>query len=142
MIREATEADSARLVEMGLHFVASTPYRDLIVIDSEKLTGTILGLLANPAAVILVSGNNPLTGMLGLMVFDHPFSGERTASEVVWWVEPDARGDGLRLLKAGEDWAKAAGASKINMVAPNDRIESLYARLGYRQVETTYQRSL
>jgi GNAT superfamily N-acetyltransferase len=93
--------------------------------------------------VILVSGSDAtITGMIAMLAYDHPFSGERMAFEVVWWVEPEARGDGVRLLRAAEDWAMEQGIGKMQMVAPNERVGALYERLGYLPVETSYQRSL
>jgi GNAT superfamily N-acetyltransferase len=64
------------------------------------------------------------------------------AFEVVWWVEPEARGDGVRLLRAAEDWAIEQGIGKMQMVAPNERVGALYERMGYLPVETSYQRTL
>ena len=143
MIRRATEEDTGRLVEMGRRFVAETAYRDLIAVQPEKLAGVITTMLANPEAVVLVSGlDATLTGMIALLVYDHPYSGERMAFEAVWWVEPEARGDGVRLLRAAEQWARERGAIAMQMVAPNERVGNLYARLGYAPVETSYQRSL
>lgn len=143
MIRRATVNDSERLMEMGMRFVAQTTYSGFIAAKPERLIDTIGSVLMNPDGVILVSGSDAsLTGMIAMLAYDHPFSGERTAFEVVWWVEPEARGDGVRLLRAAEDWAKEQGAGKVQMVAPDDRVGTLYRRMGYVPVETSYQRSL
>jgi len=143
MIRQARQDDRERLLEMGMRFVAETEYRDLISAKPERIAATIDHVLGLPDGVVLVSENGKgVNGMIGLMAYDHPFSGERTAFEVVWWVDPEARGDGVRLLYAAEKWALAQGAKAIQMVAPNERVGNLYARMGYRPVETSYQRSL
>ncbi len=143
MIRRATLEDRARLIEMGQRFVAETPYAGLITIDPERLAVTVGSLLENPHAAVFVSGSDAtLTGMIALLAYDHPFSGERTAFEVVWWVEPEARGDGVRLLRAAEGWARDQGIKKMQMVAPDARVGGFYQRMGYSPVETSYQRSL
>ncbi len=142
MIRRATADDTGRLIEMGQRFVRETTYNGIIAIDPERMARVIAGILANPDGVLLVSGADKLTGMIGMVVYDHPFSGERTAFEIVWWVEPEARGDGVRLLRAAEDWATERGAVVMQMVAPTDRVAHLYIRLGYAPVETSFQRRL
>jgi GNAT superfamily N-acetyltransferase len=143
MIRRATEQDIPRLIEMGQRFVAETEYRDLVDAKPEQLEHTISLMLASPANVVLVSeSKEAVTGMLAAVVYEHPFSGTLTGSELVWWVDPEARGDGLRLLRAAEAWAKDAGASRMQMVAPNEKVATLYRRLGYVEMETAFQRSL
>ena len=142
-VRKALISDMDRVIEMALRFVAETPYGEYITIRPDRLALTVSSLMANPDAAILVSENGSrLTGMIGMMAYDHPYSGERTAFEVVWWVDPESRGDGVRLLRAAEEWAREHGAIKAQMVAPNERVGALYARLGYTPVETSYQRSL
>ena len=143
MIRRATADDIERLMDMGERFVRETKYRSLVTLRPERLAESIANVLASPSGVVLVSGSDAsLTGMIAMLVYDHPFSGERTAFELVWWVEPEARGDGVRLLRAAEEWAREEGATKVQMVAPNERVGALYERLGYEPVETSYQRSL
>lgn len=143
MIRRATVEDTPRLLEMGQRFAAETDYRDLVVIDPSRLRAAIESILVNPQAATFVSGTDAtLTGMIALIAYDHPFSGERTAFEVVWWVDPEARGDGLRLLRAAEGWARGQGIRKMQMVAPNDRVGALYRRFGYAPVETSFQKEL
>lgn len=143
MIRRATLDDMPRLLAMGQRFASETEYRDLITIRPGPLAVAIRSILGNPDGATFVSGTDAtLTGMIAVLAYDHPFSGERTAFEVVWWVDPEARGDGLRLLRAAEGWAREQGIRKMQMVAPNERVGALYRRLGYAPVETSYQRSL
>lgn len=143
MIRQATHADVPELTRMGQRFVEETEYSEVIAIDPERLSLSVIHILDNPDGTILVSGSDATpTGMIAMLAYEHPFSGERTAFEVVWWVSPEARGDGVKLLKAAEEWARKQGIRKMQMVAPNDRVGQLYSRLGYVPVETSYQRSL
>jgi GNAT superfamily N-acetyltransferase len=143
MIRPATSEDTARVVEMAQRFVAETEYSDVIALQPDRVAATVERLIANPDATVLLSGSDAtITGMIAMLAYDHPFSGERTAFEVVWWVEPEARGDGLRLLRAAEEWARGRGATAVQMVAPSQRVGELYIRLGYAPVETSFQRRL
>ena len=142
-IRRAGPEDMQRLVEMGQRFVNETTYSGFVTINPERLSNTIIALSMNPDATILVSENGAgVNGMIALMVYDHPYSGQRTAFEVVWWVEPEARGEGLKLLSAAEGWARENGAKAMQMVAPTPRVGQLYEKHGYHLVESSYQRSL
>jgi len=123
--------------------VATTPYRHLLHVDPERLARVTTDLLANPeAAVFVAEHDGALVGMLAMLVYPHPFSGERLASEVVWFTDPQKRGDGVRLLKAAEVWARAHGATVIQMIAPTEKVGAFYQAVGYVPVETSYQRRL
>ena len=141
-MRRATLEDLDALLEMARRFAVETEYRDVLDIKAENVEASIKSLMANPDSVCFISGNGTPTGMIAMLAYDHPFSGERTAFEIVWWVNPEARGDGVKLLRAVEEWAKEQGIHKIQMVAPNERVGTLYQRLGYKPVEVSYQRSL
>jgi GNAT superfamily N-acetyltransferase len=143
LIRRALPGDMERLVEMAQRFVAESEYARFVSIDPDRLSRTITDIAMSEDGALLVSEvEGRPTGMIAMVAYDHPYSGERTAFEVVWWVEPEARGDGLRLLRAAEEWGREVGAKNIQMVAPNERVGTLYRRLGYAAVETSFQRSL
>jgi GNAT superfamily N-acetyltransferase len=116
-------------------------YRDRITGSPDALAGLFAYLLGDPRGCVFVADmDGVITGGICGHVFDHPMSGERVAAEVGWWMEPDSRGHGIRLFKAFEAWASSAGASAVQMVAPNERVAAFYARVGYEPIETTYQR--
>ena len=128
------------LIEMAMRFLG-TVYRDRITGSPDALAGLFAHLLGHPRGCVFVAEvDGVITGGICGHVFVHPMSGERVASELGWWVEPHSRGPGIRLLKAFETWASVAGASAIQMVAPNARVAAFYARVGYEPIETTYQR--
>lgn len=142
MIREAVLTDVPRLIEMGCRFIAETTYVSDIPANPEQLEHLARWLIEGDGVVFVSEREGQLTGMLGAMIFPHPMSGQRTASDLFWWVEPEARGDGVRLLKRMEQWAIAQGAERLMMAAPTARVGLLYERLGYRAVETSYVRSV
>lgn len=144
ILRKATIAEVPALVAMGRRFRAETAYRDLIAESVPQLTAMATRLVEGPQSVVLVAeADGALGGMIGLVVFAHHLSAERIAGEVMWWVDPDARGVGRRLLGAAERWAAEAGAEAIHLIAPaagDARIGALYTRRGYQPFETAYQR--
>jgi GNAT superfamily N-acetyltransferase len=143
MIRRADAADLPALQAMALRFLAETRYAELLTPDPTHLQATVAVFLERPDGVLLVSEDGgAVVGMIALVLYLHPFTGSRTVMEVVWWVEPEARGAGVRLLRAAETWAREQGAAYLQMVAPTDRVGAFYERLGYAKVETSYQLAL
>jgi GNAT superfamily N-acetyltransferase len=144
-IRHADDGDVLALLAMAQSFVAQTSYHGLIALSLSHLETLTRNVLSSPQGRVWIAldGETPI-GMLAMGLFEHPMSGERVASEVVWWVEPAHRGSscGRRLLRAAEQWAKDQNADLIQMVAPNARVGRFYEALRYVSVETTYQRRL
>lgn len=143
MIRDATIDDVPRLVEMGRRFWADSPYR-LTLTENPAQMATIAERLVTQADGVVLVAATPfgLVGMLGLLLFAHHLSAELVAGEVFWYVEPEHRGAGLRLLKQAEEWARAHGARRLQMIAPDTRVGQVYARFGYTPVEVAYQKDL
>lgn len=141
-IREAVADDIDVLVTMSARFLTLV-YAGKIPVHADVLRAVSLRLMTSPDAVVYVAEHDgAVIGMMGLMRYRHPMSGEATVSEVAWWMNPDARGAGVRLFRAGEQWAKACGASLIQMIAPSPEVERFYVRAGYEPVERIYQRRL
>lgn len=140
-MRAATVDDLDAIVTMAESFLRETPYGTQIGTNPDQVREFAWTLLTNPEAAIAVTGGETPTGMIALWCFAHPFSGERIASELVWWVNPEARGSaGVRLLRWAEAWARAQGAVALQMIAPTDRVGEFYERRGYTRVEVSYQR--
>jgi GNAT superfamily N-acetyltransferase len=101
-------------------------------------------LIASGTGTILVAREaGVMVGMLGLTAFAHPLSGLWTVAELFWYVQPSARGTlGLRLLKAGERWARDRHALRLQTVAPTVEVERLYQRLGFHAVERSFEKVL
>jgi len=136
MIRLAKEDDLDRLVQMGLRFRGESSYRTKISANPEKMRETAKILVDKQS--VLISEH----GMLGFVIYDHFLSGEKTAGEVFWWVDPDHRGEGVRLLRQMERQARQVGAKNLQMIAPTERVGQFYERLGYEYVESSYQKAL
>jgi RimJ/RimL family protein N-acetyltransferase len=143
MIEPATDADLDALVALGCEFRAAV-YADLLPENPAQMRILASSLLQSATGTILVAREaGELIGMLGLTAFAHPLSGLWTVAELFWYVQPSARGTlGLRLLKAGERWARDRHALRLQVMAPNADVEQLYERLGFHSVERSYEKSL
>lgn len=141
-VREATVDDIPRLVQMGQRFRLETGYASRIAENTGQMSALSERLIAGEDGLLLVSDREGIvTGMLGVLVFPHHLSGALVAGELFFWVEPDHRGHGVRLLKQAETWARANGATAFHMMAPSPEVERLYQRLGYTVLpEVTYEK--
>lgn len=140
MIRRAVKEDVPRLLFMGEQFMTEY-YADTLSFNAERMEALFEGLIENPSGFLLVSEHNDsAVGAIGLLVYDHPFTGQACASELFWWVDPGSRGgiDGMRLLRHAEKWVASNKIAWMHMVAPNDRLKSFYKRLGYSELETHF----
>ena len=142
VIRRATEDDVPAITDMACHQVAAL-YAGVWPENPAQLEALATQLVTTPNSVVFIAEREgqPI-GMIAMVEYQHHISGRRTAGEVAWWLEPDARGMGVKLLKRAERWAAEQGAEDLQMMAPVPRVGRLYEHLGYRLLETTYQRAV
>ncbi len=143
-IRDAVIGDVPRIVEMGQHFLRASSYADQITENPTQFGKMATTCIDSPDGVVLLAEGRggDVVGMIGLLIFAHHLSGQRTAGEICWWVEPTARGTGVQLLKAAEAWAVAHHAETLQMVAPTAQVATIYERYGYRLSEVAYLKVL
>ncbi len=134
-------SDIPRLVEMGEHFHSSSTYSKYLSGNPEQMRKCAEKVLEGDGLIVSERGGQ-VTGMLGYIVFPHFMSGEVMGGEVFWWVEPNHRGEGLKLLRAAEKCARSSGAKRFQMIAPSEEVEKIYEQMGYEYVESTYQKLL
>lgn len=142
-IRHALASDVPEIVAMATTFHAQTPYRDQVRLDADRVAALVRHLIAHDDGAVFVAqgAGGDLVGMIVLHAFPHPFSGDRVASELAWWVEPVHRGRaGLYLLRRAEQWAQETGAVWWQMVAPTEEVGRFYEGQGFTALERTYQR--
>lgn len=142
VIRHATEADIPRITEMGVRFIRESRYSQFLTESTEHIENLLRYLINGDGGVLLAERDGTIIGMLGFIMHPNLISGVRTAGELFWWVEPETRGDGIRLLHAVEREARAAGAKALQMIAPDDRVAGIYERLGYTKLEVAYHKAL
>lgn len=92
--------------------------------------------------VIASFDHQGITGVLGFVLSPDMHTADILAVETMWYVLPNHRGHGIRLLKAFEERAVKLGAKRLAMIhlltinAPE--LAKLYERLGYQAVEVHY----
>lgn len=145
LIREAIPNDVERIVEMGRKFFLSGPYRAQLEDRPESFMKFTTALVGNPNARVLLAEDAEgfVVGVLAILISPHYLSGELVGVELIWYVEPEHRGQAsLELFWAAEKLAKEMGATRMQFTAPNEQVGAIYKRLHYTQLEVGYQRSL
>ena len=142
-VRVADHADVDRLVAMAQTFYAAK-YRDRMPEDPAHLRHVAAQLLET-GRVLVAEQAGQIVGLLAAALITHIIFNQRIAVEVLWWVEPAARGSGVgtSLVRDMETWATAQGAVKMQFAAYRDRgVEDLYGRLGYTPHEVIFEKEL
>jgi hypothetical protein len=91
--------------------------------------------------VILYLRDGKPVGFIGGILTKMIASKEQVATEVFWYVSPEARGSrkSLSLKEAFEYWAKRVGAKFVVMSSLADTIvERYYERTGYKLMEKSF----
>ena len=141
--RHAVEADIPQIVAMGSRFIDSE-YAGYLTFSPRTIADFAQRLITGAGVVFLAEAETRIVGMMAMTTYPHPFSGETIATEVVWWMEPEARGGSaaLRLFAESEAWARSQGATKLQMIAPSDHVAQFYERIGFERIEVHYQKAL
>lgn len=147
MLRLATIEDYGEVLRMARAFHKSSPYSEITFSEDvcsalfdQYLLGDKTGLI-----IILSVDESPYGMVIGHCAAP-PFSTEKVASEVAWWVDEDHRGskDSILLLKAYEDWALRVGASVCQVAMLDDvtDLQRFYQRQGYHPAERSFIKEL
>lgn len=148
MIREATEEDIPRIVALGSQSLIDGPYAGKIKDNPAQTEKLAQRIISDPNGRVLLwedeDGSGRVSGLLAFIIYAHYFTGEPTANEIMWYVEPGHRGNGagFRLLWAAEKLALELGAINMAFSAPTNQVGEIYKRFGYHQVEVGYQKEL
>jgi N-acetylglutamate synthase-like GNAT family acetyltransferase len=146
LIRTATEADIPEIVRLGSQSLIDGPYAGMLKDTPEQSAKLAMEVIQKSNGKILLYQNDSgkVAGLIGFIVFPHYFTGELTATEIMWYILPEDRagGNGIKLLWEAEKEAKAMGAKWMGCSAPDAQTASIYARFGYKTVETLCMKAL
>lgn len=145
MIRRATPEDLPHLRGLATEFYHTTKF--LKGFDFRRWCDT-WGLLLRGGGAIFLAETSDLRhiGAIGGVAFPDINTGEITATEFFWLVDPAYRGCGVRLYQAFENWARIEGCTQIRMVALTDsmseELDRFYKHKGFERQEVHYSKSL
>lgn len=145
-IRIADLADISALEPLAGEFYASSKF--LTGFNIEVFRSNWRNFIAGGKGVILLleDSKHLIIGALGGLAYNDPCSGALLATELFWFVSPAARGHGVKLLRAFEEWAHGLGCESVQMVHLMDsmpqKLGRFYARAGYEAMEIRYTKAL
>lgn len=144
MIRYAELSDIPRLIELGKEFISTTPrYRDAIVPNDEAIGVAMEAMIEMDHGLVLVCEvAGEVVGMFGAIRTFHPFSASSVMSELFWYVAPEHRGQGVKMLKIAESWGRHHGVERAIMVSPTKKVSRFYRKRGYERLEEQFSRKL
>jgi GNAT superfamily N-acetyltransferase len=145
MIREVQVSELNLVADLGKKFWAegSLPgsLKPAVFINNwTKLIGMGIGKIFG------LFNDGKFVGCLGCLVVNDLNDGEMIASETFWFVDPENRGSGIKLLIHFMKWAKEIGCSRVSMVhlmnKQAEKLSEIYVKMGFTQTEVHYIRSL
>jgi len=132
-MNHAMHADIPRCVEMGARFFRDSGQSGGFVAD--HFADTLASLIEQDRAALIVSDRGMIGGVLVPSFCNRDWL---IAVELFWWAED---GQGLRLLRAFEDWA-VPHEIRITTQDANTRPDKALLRKGYARMETSFKRTL
>ena len=138
MIREAVEADIPMIMELGKRFADDAGVTDMVGWEDEAVEAMLLTMIEGEH--ILLVGDR---GMIGGLVFGHPFSGRKVFQELFWRNEGPPM-QGIRLLDMAEKLAAERGCKRSMMfeIEAFSGAARIYERRGYLPAERNFIKEL
>lgn len=148
-IRHATADDIQQLLPIGRRFADYVPHGDSLRPSDDDILSGIESVWNAGGTIIVAELNGRIIGTLVAVLSPVWYcAAKQYATELGWWIEPEHRKGmtALRLIREYERWAEECGADVATMCfmydTQEERIDRLYTALNYRQVETTFKKTL
>jgi GNAT superfamily N-acetyltransferase len=133
--------DIETILEMAMKFVKMTDYDQLSNVDDIKMLIQQIVESPHDQRIIILDD----FGFIAGQATRFPFGPDTIASEIAWWIDPEARGEnkGAKLMEAFEYWAKEIAKCRlISMTSLDKNVEKIYKRKGYKLYERAYMKVL
>jgi len=139
-IRIATPEDIVKIIEMCFAFSESSDYTKYV--EAEQIGKMAAAFLTQEDKVILV--NNAVTGMVWGLKTQFPWGSAQVCTEMLWWVDPSERGNGLgnKLLEALGAWAKEQECVIVALASLDLDIGNVFEKHGFKLYERTYWKEI
>lgn len=140
-IRAIQESDWEGLSDLAEHFYAEGNIPGTF--DRESFIPIWRNFINQGFANVLIAEDHEaVVGTIGGFFLTDPMSGDFVCNEAWWFVHPEFRTVGVRLLRRWITLAKEAGCARLTMVhlcdSASERIGALYQRLGMKPLEHHY----
>lgn len=143
-VRPATDADMPSLL-LGVSVFADEAYPNESV-DTDRVATFLRATIGNPDGLVAVmeTDRGMFAGLFVALLHRNLLTGLPSMGEILFYVDPEARGHGKRLLTYAEDWARDRGCKRATLchLETTPRLETAYRRWGYVPLERSYQKEL
>lgn len=130
---------------LGVAVFADEAYPDETV-DTDHVATFLRATIENPDGLVAVmeTDRGIFAGLFVALLHLNLLTGAPSMGEILFYVDPEARGHGKKLLTYAEDWARDRGCKRATLchLETTPRLEIAYRRWGYTPLERTYQREL
>lgn len=132
MIREATVEDLPEICRRGVDWHGASHWPEFSPFNADDFAASLTDIIASDKAVLLVSGDNKITGAICVLYVPLYFNFAARLAQEFFWFSDDPK-TGLGLLRAAEARAFGDGCTCFLLGAQNieSRTEKIYGRLGY-----------
>ena len=141
MIREAKADEALKVVSFLKQFEQASQFVKVDVDHASKQFARLINS-GNGVVFIMENSKGELQGGIGAIALPDLNCGVMTAVETFWFVAPEHRGGGMRLMEAFERWGKDKGCKRLAMIhlvdSYPDILEKIYINEGYKLVEKHY----
>ena len=146
MFRGAKAEDIPALVEMGASFHGISGLSRFVAFEPLSFEAALSVLIDDGLLLVLERGGKPV-GMAGVFVAPAYYNRHAMmAGEMFWWIDPEHRGHGIKMLAEVEARVRKMGVDVLHMgcmeTMDPDGVAKLYRRAGYTPVERTYYKRL
>ena len=140
MIRIANQDDKEGVVCLIKAFFEEYVEGLGFAFDEEKVsTDFDLYIALNQIKVLVIDEGETLTGLLVVYIGEQPFFKGLMADEMIWYVLPDHRRQGIKLLRECENMCKQLGCEYINVCGfSGTKAENIYEKMGYKHLESKF----
>ena len=142
MIREATIDEFRLVATMAKNFEDHTSY---VKVDVEHTIKEYKRIIESGTGIVfaLIEDGKVVGGVGGVKFIDIHYP-RLLAVETFWFVLPEYRGGGIKLLIRFEQWAKDNNCERVAFIHLSDShpeiLKKIYTRRGYTMVETHYEK--
>ena len=142
-LKLATVEDFSDVVDLAMEFSNQTPYG--VLPEQSKIEELVQGFINSPTSlVLLLLKEGRPTGLLIAVVNEFLLTRDKMASEIAWYVRPEARGYGFHLRKAYEFWAEHVQKVRFIHISSLDTpaVNKYLVRLGYTPTEKAFVKEI
>lgn len=145
MLKIALYEDMPDMLRMSLLFKDNSPYRDFPLEEDklEEFIRSIMQMSPDKGIMLLSIVDGKPIGMIAGLAVEFIFSSEKHAAELVWWVDPEYRGDkGRELQEAFISWSKEVGCKYLQMAMEMgedaEKMTKIYTKQGFKLMEQSW----